>query len=271
MTMKTCNFAFGMMLIFGILLTACNKENPSPDALEDLVTSEDLTTAYNLIQDTEDQVDELIETRGADNCPIVIVVPDDGSFPRTVTIDYGIEGCEGPNGRIRKGQLVIEQSDALINENAIRRVKPVNFSIDDVQIAGLKTLTNQGTDNNNNVTFNRLANVTLTFPNGKSSTWDGDHTLTQTAGGTTISLLDNEYQITGNSSGINRNGTPYAVDIIEPLVKEKLCPWVISGVTEITVNENLRSIDYGDGVCDRKATVTLQNGITRDILIWRWW
>jgi hypothetical protein len=269
--MKTCKFALGFLLFFGMFLTSCQKETPIQDAIDDLVTTEDLTTTYNFVQDTEDQVDELIETRGGDNCPVVVVVPDDGTFPRTVTIDYGNDGCEGPNGRIRKGQLVIEQSDAIVNEGATRKVTPVNFSIDDVEIEGEKTLTNQGFDNNNNVTFNRIANVTLSFPNGKSSTWESNHILTQTAGGQTVTLLDNEYEITGSSNGINRNGTPYTVSIVEPLVKEKLCPWVVSGVTEVVVNDRLRSIDYGDGNCDRKATVTLPNGETKDILILRWW
>lgn len=265
------HFASFAILAIGFFFTACQKDTPLQDAVDNIVTAEDLVIASNMIQDTEDQIDELVETRGVDDCATVVVVPDDGTFPRTITIDYGNDGCEGPNGRVRKGQLVIQQSDMMIRADAVQTVTPVNFFVDDVQIEGSKTWTNLGVDANDNLAINRVADVTLNFPNGKTSNWKSDFTMTQTEGGKTPKFADNVYEITGSADGVNRNGTPYSVNITEPLVKEKACAWVVSGVTELTLNDRLHSIDYGDGDCDRKATVTSPNGETRDILIHRWW
>ena len=76
-------FALFAILSIGILFTACQKDTPLQDAVDNLVTAEDLVIASNMIQDTEDQIDELVETRGADDCATVVVVP---SSPSVATL-----------------------------------------------------------------------------------------------------------------------------------------------------------------------------------------
>jgi hypothetical protein len=266
-----------ILLAFTLTFVACNKdENLSPE--EAITTSEDLTTVQNIVQDTEDEVDAIMEgveletIVTTDDCPTITVTPEDGSFPRTVTIDYGLEGCEGPRGRWRIGQIVVTQSDFMYNEGAVRTVTFVGFSIDDVQVAGTKTLTNNGLNADGFPSLTRtVEGAMLTFPNGTQVSWEANHTLTQIGGFNTNVVIDNVFEVTGGSSGVNRNGVAFSVTIIEPLIKSKNCPWIEAGVKEYTFGDRTRTLDYGAGSCENLATVTLANGNTRTIRIRPWW
>ena len=79
------------------------------------------------------------------------------------------------------------------------------------------------------------------------------------------------FEITGTASGVNRDGYAYDVFIETPLVLDKICPWLVSGVLTLTVDNLDVSLDYGTGNCDNKALLTLPNGTTHEIVIARWW
>ena len=154
-------FLFSIPFFF----VACNKDEDvsTGDDLETL-TSEDVLTAQDLIQDTQEEIDYELENRDPeDDCPIITIDPNDGTFPRTITIDYGTEGCEGWNGRIRKGIIQVVVTDTMINEGATRTVTFIDFSVDDVQVEGVKTLTNTGLNDEGQRTFSRTVEQ-ITIP-----------------------------------------------------------------------------------------------------------
>lgn len=271
--MKKYSFILIALFTFSMAFTSCQKEEAENPAFEeDLTTNEDVATAANLFQDTEDEVDLQVETRGGGlNCPAVTVSPDDGTFPRTITIGYGPDGCEGPGGRLRQGTIIVYQTDQMANPGATRTVTFDDFFVDGVLVQGTKTLTNASAGNDG-ITFTRTVDGgSLTFPNGDVTYWEASHTLTQVAGADTPAMIDNVFEITGGSSGANRNGVAFTVGITEPLTKRKNCPWIVSGTKAITINGRIRTLDYGDGACDRIATVTYPNGFTREVLIRNWW
>ncbi|MCO6479062.1 MAG: hypothetical protein J5I94_20675 [Phaeodactylibacter sp.] len=272
--MKKLLLLFAVFAAFSLALTSCQKEEAEDPAIEEgLVTDEDVTTASNLFQDTEDEVDYQIETRGGGlDCPTVTITPDDGAFPRTVEIDFGPDGCEGPNGRIRQGMIIVNQTAPMPEPGATRTITFDNFFVDGVQVQGVKTITNQSAGADGNSVFTRtITGGSLTFPNGGIATWEASHTLTQVAGGETPIMIDNIFEITGGSSGVNRNGVAFTAEITSPLVKRKNCRWLVAGVKTITVNNRTRTLEYGDGECDRIATVTYPNGFSREVLIRNWW
>jgi hypothetical protein len=265
-------------LFLGVLFTACKKEESTNDDLqsEQMVASLDQTTANDLYEDIDAQVDNAIETRGGGDptaCPVITISPVNGSYPRTMTIDYGTEGCPGPNGRIRKGQIVVTLSDTIIQQGATRTVTFVDFYVDDAHVEGVRTWTNEGFDGNGNITIHRqVTGGKITFPNADVVTWNADHTMTQVQGGSTpFILLDNVFEVTGGSNGINRHGKAFTVEITQPLVKKHGCPWFVSGEKTLTVLEKVAMIDYGSGDCDNKAIVTLPNGTQKEIQVKKWW
>ncbi len=269
--MKTLRMLPALVLFGALLFTACNKD--SEEVVSDLITEEDVLTAQNIDNDVDDAVDEALESRGngGGDCPEVTVDPDDGSFPRTITVDFGDDGCEGPHGHIRRGKIIITQTDSMKNPGALRTVTFENFYVDDVLVEGSKTLENLGVDDDGNVTFQRSVDKMLTFPNGQTASWVANHTFTQLEGGNTLAHIDDVFEITGGSEGVNRMGKSFSVTITAPLIRKKFCPWIVSGVKEITVDGHTRILDYGDGDCDPFAQLTLPNGEVRDIVIRRWW
>ncbi|MCC6724958.1 MAG: hypothetical protein IT258_10645 [Saprospiraceae bacterium] len=270
--MKIMKWLTATALALTVLFTACKKEDNDTIQSEQLVAAEDQTSANDVYEDVDEQVDEAIETRGAgEDCPTITISPADGSYPRLMTIDFGTTGCTGLDGRIRTGQIVVNLTDTLTNTGAVRTATFVDFHVDGAHIEGTRTLTNVGTDANGHSTFTRtVTGGKITYPNGKVTSWEANHNLTLVEGGDTHVLLDNVWEVTGGATGVNRNGKAFTTEITTPLVRKRSCRWVVSGVKSMTIDGKTLTIDYGDGTCDRKATVTGPNGNSREILI-RWW
>lgn len=261
-------------LLFALpfLFVACNKEDQSLDSLE-TTTTDDVLTADDMIQNTEEEIDYQLESRGlGEDCPIVTVTPNDGTYPRTITIDYGTEGCEGPNGHIRKGIIQVVVTDTMINVGASRTVTFIDFSVDDVLVGGTRVKTNTGPNGEGQPTFTReVIDASLTFPNGDIAEWEGEQLITFLEGFSTPLRIDDVWQIEGGSAGVNRNGQAFTSTITTPLIKPFACPWIVSGVREVTINDHTITLDYGNGDCDKFATLTRPDGTTKVVVIRRWW
>jgi hypothetical protein len=77
-------------------------------------------------------------------------------------------------------------------------------------------------------------------------------------------LIDDEYTITGNGSGINRKGNAYTLTIQNPLIVKMACKYITQGIIEFVNSKKTLEIDYGNGSCDDDATITI-NGVTYNI------
>jgi hypothetical protein len=262
------------MIAFAIILvmTACDKDESAIPEDENISIAEDIGLAEYLVENSEDVSEDALELRdGNSTCPEVTFEQPQGTFPNTITIDFGT-GCEGPHGHVRSGKILIEQSAPMPESGAVRVTIYENFYVDDVQLTGTKTLTNLGFDENGNVTFERkVENAQLLFPDGSSKSWDALQTRTQIAGGQTPERFDDVFEITGGMSGISRNGIAFSSEITIPLVKSNQCRWVSEGLRELTFGVKSWSIDYSfpDGECDRLALLTLDNGDTKVIKLHR--
>lgn len=118
-----------------------------------------------------------------------------------------------------------------------------------------------------------VTNASLQRDNG-TITWDAERTITQTydAG---IGWYGDEYEITGNATGINVNGEAFTVVTTTPLRKKLALGCLstfVAGKLELTnvVSGRTLGIDYdsyGNEACDKTVTVTY-NGRTRTITLW---
>jgi len=261
--------------VAGLTLHSCSEEENQNELQADTMaldarTGEDLAQGQDVLEDVEAEVDLMLESRGSgQNCAAVTVVPDDGSYPRTVTIDYGPDGCTGPNGRLRKGQIVVEVSDTLRKPGSSRTVTLVDFSIDGAAIEGSKTLTNLSTTDT--PSYGRAASFSIDFPDGSSANWTTDQIYSISGGSDTPTRLDDVLQVEGSFSGTNREGSTFSAQVTEPLTKRKVCRFVESGVVNIDRNGRSFTIDFGNGACDRFATILLPNGRERTISLRPWW
>ena len=248
--------AFALATFF----TACDRKNDADRA--DLTTSEDLMTNLDYDEAADLDEDEAVADRGGSgSCPTLTWASPLGTWPNTLTVDYGTN-CVRPDGRVLKGKVIITQSDSTLRvAGATRTVTYDDFFVDDVQVGGSKTLTNNGLDANGLLSITKVVDKTLTFTDGSTATWTGTKTRTWAEGqNTPLLLLDDVWSITGSGSGTNRDGDQFTMNITEPLIRRNNCRWISEGILTWTRNGRSRTLDFGDGTCDRVGTLTLANG-----------
>lgn len=276
--MKKALFALSAFLLAGLLIQSCKKDSESSVSVADQTIAEDLVSYNDLAEFTDFEVDgqvqeNLIDMSVSDrgSCPTVTYAQPIGNWPNTITLDYSPDGCT-KDGHTFKGQVVIQQTDKMTTVGAVRTVTFNNFSVDGVQIEGSRVFTNEGPNAAGQPVWSKTAAETFTFPDGTQATFNATHSRTLIEGALTPTHLDNVWSITGNYSGVDRKGNAYSGTITSPLIKRILCPWVVQGTIEFTRNGNTRTLDFGDGTCDRDATLTLNDGTVKSIKIHHhWW
>lgn len=276
-------------LVSVLILSSCKDEEPQPIILQDTadLTDEAQTDAY--FQDLDDMAGVAIgspsDTQYSTgrvsgtitiedprfNCQgvTVTIVPDANStqeFPKGVlTVDFGSTGCSDRQNNIRKGKLIFTYNGKRFMPGSTVVTTTENYSINDIALEGVRTLTNLQNSTSDAPRFNVvLQNGRATFPNELSATRESDITWQWNRAANPVD--DNlEIEDTSEASGVTRGGRTYQVDVVVPLVYKRQCGIPISGVKTYLINgEKQITIDYGDGSCDRAFNITV-NGVTRQI------
>ncbi len=263
------------IFIFAIFVfSSCEKEDAldaSSDDLSDIELSED---AFELteIEEASNFISEMKsdEKTGFTCMTITIHANENGAFwPHSATLDFGSENCTAPSGHTYRGKIHVTQTNYWYLQGATRTTTFEDFYVDDYKIEGTKVLTNNGLNNDLNISFTR------TITGGKITTPDGTafitHNSTRTRelveGVLTHTHLDDVFNITGNESGSTWNGNTYTKTITVPLRKAVACKFPESGKVEFVINNQEPIIlDYGDGTCDAKATLTRGDEVKEIIL-----
>ena len=257
---------------------SCQKDVDTNLTKTEQTTAEDILAQNDLTEMADAEIDDAIpddlvggsaDDRGG--CATITYAQPKGTWPNTITIDYG-NGCTQPGGITFKGKIIVKQSAKMTTAGATRQITYENFYVENVKIEGSRTVTNAGLNAAGQPVFTKTGTETLTFPDGDTATRTINHVRTMTEGYNTNIRADNVWQVTGTDTGVNRNGDAFTVTIKTALTKKFTCPWLISGVIELTVNGKTRSLDFGDGTCEREATLTLADGTEKEIKIRRrWW
>lgn len=190
-------------------------------------------------------------------------------FPLQVTIDFGT-GCVSKEGRTRSGKIITVYTGPLFIPGNSSTTTFVNYSINGTKVEGTHKTINQSTS------AARVFAVTvtggkLTRPNGNIIAWNSSKTISQTDGlGTPQFPLDDIFRIEGETTGSNtREGQQidWSTTITQPLIKKFSCRWIVQGVVKMQKGaDRIAELNYGDGTCDNKATITAQ-GVTREITL----
>jgi hypothetical protein len=269
--MKKLLFLSAALLISAFVFNACKKSDDAKAEEMLVMTSEDVATHEDFSEQIDLDADGAIEERGGggSGCPTVTFAQPQGTWPNTITIDFG-DYCERPDGRVLKGVIIIEQSAAMFTAGAVRTLNFDNFFVDEVQVEGSKSWTNNGLNDDGQWSYTKTAtDMVLSYPDGTTSTWSHNHTSTLIAGGDTPTHFDNVWSTVGNTSGTNRQGDAFTATITEPLIKRALCRWISEGVIAFTRGDRSATLDFGNGTCDRFGTLTMDNGNTVTIRLRR--
>lgn len=182
-----------------------------------------------------------------------------------ITLDFGTTNCKGDDGRNRRGKLLITFEDSPFDPGSVVTVTSMGYAINDHEITGSKSITFMGFNADGDPYNTLQTTLAIKKPSGKTITWNSTQERVWVDGFGNLDPKDNAVEVTGNADGTTANGVAFNIDILSPLRVEATCSYIVSGTFELSgPTFATRLFDYGNGSCDRNATVTV-NGTTYNI------
>lgn len=265
--------------IAGITFTACRKEKEIiKEDDSDTAAAADNSIAEGAFNDVTNMADQaadgnLTSYRNANGgegllSTCATVTNDTSITPHLLTIDFGSTNCLCKDGRYRRGKVLIAYDGHYKDTGHTHTITFMDYFVDDNQILGQKTVTNNGKNTAGNITFTVNVDGKVIKANGGGTvTWKSVRTREWIAGYNTPVWNDDIYLISGSATGTSAAGINFTITIIKDLRKEIGCRHFVSGQLSLAPdNKPLRLIDYGNGACDNEATVTI-NGKTHTIIL----
>ena len=267
-------------LFLTVLVFSCKKESTNPEtpalteteAVEYSSESMEAEASYDDVQDISmtaaDEEGIISAGRGEEAKPfpflrlrlrigakaVITVTPDDNTYPKTVTIDFGDDGnC--PDGKFRKGKIVMHFTGPIRRPGSVVTITLVDFQIGRAKIEGTKVITNLSEIGN--IKFSvQVTDGKVTFPGGRGYEYEKLKYVKQIEGGDTDEISDDVYSIEGRSQTKFKNGVVITLNTEEALIKKVSCAWISDGTLKIKINTHELYLDYGfpgNGDCDNKA------------------
>lgn len=186
----------------------------------------------------------------------------------TVVVNFGTEGCTDPKGNIRKGKLlIIFAGDRSVSFTTVFD----NFYLNGKKVEGSRSVSRIST---NPPTFTiSLQQGKITWPNGTFATRESNLIRVFNRNLLDKSLETMVIKSGSIASGVTREGKNYTMEVTADLLFKRSCMEPpakvfvpVSGVKTISIVGKTLSIDYGDGSCDKLATVT-RDGVSKQVTL----
>ncbi len=261
---KLFNWGVLAMVVSSLLFVGCKKDKEKADV--DLVSAEDQSQGEMVYDQVFKQVDLAANDQGLKKGGYPIIMIDTNSSPRNMVIDYGIVNYLCTDGNYRRGIIMVSWTGKYREQNTVISISFNNFYQNNNQVEGLKNLTNMGRNENGKLKFSITVSGKITNTDGQTHQWNSNRTRIWLEGEATPLVSDDIYEISGNTSGVNRNGLIYTALITSNLLVDLGCEYRITrGIIELTPEGKAkRTIDFGSGNCDKLINVTI-NGKTTTI------
>ncbi len=264
-----------------IAATSCKKDNSAifSEIESTFELSSKQAVADNLTEDANDvfmeaaadnnllgsKTSETLQSMNILGCATVNITPLVG-FPKNISVDFGA-GCVSQNGILRKGKINIVLSDTVRKTGSTAVLTFDGYYVNGFKKEGIITWTN--TSNANVKGWERkVENGKITDSNGKYWLHSGIKNVVQVAGyDTPYNLLDDAFSITGNHSVTNAEGKTRTSTITEALQKKTICENIDKGKITVQGPNHTAVIDFGNGECDKVATISIDGGTPKNILL----
>ncbi|MEX0315886.1 MAG: hypothetical protein AB3N18_17030 [Allomuricauda sp.] len=278
---KTTSLFLGTILL---LATSCSKEEESA---EELSSTEVITSTELQYSDETEMISEEVtaiaeDVYASDEITFISKIPHRSDFlpdcvtittvitdtTKEKTIDFG-EGCELPNGNVLSGIINLSYAKDMDSATKTLELSLENFTFNGVAIEGSANILRERSNENENPQSTANASFVATWSDGDTASFEGTRIREWIEGYGSGFWGDNVFLITGKRTYVGREGNMFVKEIIEPLRREMACRFIVSGVLEITRNDNTASLDFGDGTCDAKGILTQPDGTEKEIFLRR--
>lgn len=285
-SLKKMNFA-GIMFLAILLFVSCNKDESTVAGDNQFAQEESFETADLQASDESEMISEEIMSIGEEvfatdeilstskgsyhsdflpDCVTITTVIT--STTKEKTIDFG-DGCELPNGNVLSGIIYLSYSkDMELAVNTLS-LSLESFTFNGVAVEGGATIERMRSNDNGNPQSDAVAEFSAEWPNGNTTSFTGNRTREWIEGFGSGFWGDNVFLITGKGTYVGPAGNIFVKEVIESLRREMACRFIVSGVLEISTNDETASLDFGDGSCDAVGVLTYPNGESKEILLRR--
>lgn len=275
--METKNLFKYLMVVatVGVLFTACKKEKDEP-VDKDTSGAADNALAEGSFNDASNISDQaaagnltsyLSANNGSDERGILsscaTITHDTTTNPRTIVVNFGTTNCLCGDGRYRRGIVNVSYSGHYRDSASTHTITFTNYYVNDNQVTGSHSVTNNGHNNNGHLSFTiAVTGTIIKANNGGVISWTSNRVRVWSEGESTAIWSDDVYLITGSASGSHSNGNSFTANITSALKIKLNCHNIVSGGLDLTPSgKPTRSIDWGNGTCDNQATVTINGQV----------
>ena len=258
-------------------LMSCSKEDAFDQTAVDLADNDAVSEAviediFSSVDDAEVKLEDFLKgegkSEGESTCPSVTFDrPADLEWPKTVTIDYGT-GCTGFFENTRAGKIIIVITGPRLESGSVKTITLQNYFFNGMKVEGTKTITNLGFNNSQHMEFSLiLAGGKVTLTDGRTIERSFERKREWIAGTDTKTIWDDEFLVTGTTSGVNRKGVAYTNTIMTAIHLKRACRFPVSGVMKMEIaGREPVELNYGEGECDAVAVVSM-TGKSKEITL----
>ena len=252
-----------MFLVCVLVFTACKKKDTYDyDAADSHSTSDNILKDINKVLNdaaADGGISGKNESTSANTCATVTLSPADlVTFPKTVTVDFGLVGCTDQYGVHRRGKVTGVFTDYLHNPGSHVHVTFDGYYVNANKVEGIYDLANTSPNSSSRSFKDTITNGKITrATDGKTITWNATRYSNQTGGFGTAVLSDDEYTGGGQSAGVGFNGKNFTATSSN-VVWKLACKYLVSGLVTIYSGTDPKpvNVDFGNGTCDNKYNVS---------------
>ena len=105
------------------------------------------------------------------DCATITVSPNDSTYPKTITVDFG-DSCRGRDGKVRRGKMLLHFTGPLRRPGSEVTLTFERYSVNRVQIEGTKIFKNLSEPPMHKWSI-EVVNGLVTLPNGRGYSYEG--------------------------------------------------------------------------------------------------
>jgi hypothetical protein len=142
----------------------------------------------------------------------------------------------------------------------VATMKIENYLVDGKKITGTTKITSAGPNPGNGwPRYDILSEGKIEYADKSILSYRYDGVTLHAEGVTTATISDDVWRTEIHSAnGTNQDGTTWTAKSTKVMIKKGDCKFYNSGILEITPSKGDKiTIDFGDGVCDNKAKMTV--------------
>jgi hypothetical protein len=261
-----------LILPAAMLVSSCKKENlnVNPKSTNKGDSVQFYATVDNDMNSVDEAIDEVLDESGnarkGSSCYTVTFSSDTTSPVPGYEINYRkivltfTGTCDSLN---RTGQIIVYKSGSWITGNYKDSIIFSGFSTDGRSITGYRTRSISKSSDLKNLVFTFSNNIQITTATGQTISYQS--TGKRVIVNYLLPLLKS-IEITGSGLFINANGDQVSYAITNPVILNGACQrkyrYPVQGtITYTNTAANYTStVDYGNGTCDRIATISVNGG-----------